>query len=271
MFAGAGVTFWKRLSLGAEAIYYFGNIDKMANITYTNSSYRSIKGGNELTVNAFSGKFGLQYEQELGGNVSMILGATYRMGADMKGYSTEYRFANLSSVSDTLRYNVDTLASSGLKIADEIGVGIAIKGGDKWAAEFNYTRSDWSNSGFDKAAGFAASGESTFTSSVAQSFRAGFEITPNRNDIRYYYRKCTYRAGVYHEQAYYRLDGNNVNSMGITLGVTLPVFRLYNGLTLGVDLGQRSNTKNNMIRERYAAFNIGFNIHDIWFRKPTYQ
>ena len=214
---------------------------------------------------------GLQYEQKLGGNVSMVLGATYRMGTDMKGYSTEYRFANLSSVSDTLRYNVDTLASSGLKIADEIGVGIAIKGGDKWAAEFNYTRSDWSKSGFDNAAGFAVSGVSKFTSSVAQSFRAGFEITPNRNDIRYYHRKCTYRAGFYHEQSYYRLDGNDVNSTGITLGVTLPVFRLYNGLTLGVDLGQRSNAKNNMIRERYAAFAIGFNIHDIWFRKPTYQ
>ncbi len=271
IFLGAGVTFWDKLSVGAEALYYFGNIDKMANITYTNSSYRSIKGGNELSLNAFSGKFGLQFEQELGGNVSMVLGATYRMGANMKGYSTEYRFANLSSVSDTLRYNVDTLASSGLRIADEIGVGIAIKGGDKWAAEFNYTRSDWSKSGFDKANGFAVSGDSKFTSSVAQSFRAGFEITPNRNDIRYYHRKCTYRAGVYHEQSYYRLDGNNVNATGITLGVTLPVFRLYNGLTLGVDLGQRSNTKNNMIRERYAAFAIGFNIHDIWFRKPTYQ
>jgi hypothetical protein len=271
IFLGAGVTFWDKLSIGAEALYYFGNIDKMANITYTNSSYRSITGGNEMSINAFSGKFGLQYEQKLGGNVSMVLGATYRMGTGMKGYSTEYRFANLSSVSDTLRYNVDTLASSGLKIADEIGVGIAIKGGDKWAAEFNYTRSDWSKSGFDNAAGFAVSGVSKFTSSVAQSFRAGFEITPNRNDIRYYHRKCTYRAGFYHEQSYYRLDGNNVNSTGITLGVTLPVFRLYNGLTFGVDLGQRSNAKNNMIRERYAAFAIGFNIHDIWFRKPTYQ
>jgi hypothetical protein len=51
----------------------------------------------------------------------------------------------------------------------------------------------------------------------------------------------------------------------------LPVFRLYNGISLGVDLGQRASTRNNMIRERYATFNIGFNIHDIWFRKVQYQ
>ena len=271
VFFGAGVTFWKRLSLGAEAIYYFGNIDKVTNMDYSNSSYRSINSGNDLSINAFTGKFGLQYEQKIAGNVSMTLGATYRLGTGMKGYATEYRYANLSSVSDTLRYNVDTLASSGLRIADEIGVGIALKGGDKWSVEFDYLRSDWTRSGFDGARGFGVSGDSKFSSTVSQSFRAGFELVPNRNDIRYFFKRCAYRGGIYYDQSYYKLDGNNVNTMGITLGITLPVFRWYNGLTLGVDLGQRASARNNMIRERYAMFVVGFNIHDIWFQKPKYN
>ena len=171
-----------------------------------------------------------------------------------------------------LKYNVDTLARSGVRFGDELGVGIAVKGGEKWTAEFNYLRSDWRNSGFDRTEGFAVSGGSVFSSTVSQSFRAGFEFVPNRNDIRYYLRRCSYRAGVYYDQAYYKFDGNNVNSMGITLGITLPVFRWYNGITLGVDIGQRASTKNpDMIRERYANFVIGFNIHDIWFRKVQYQ
>ena len=271
LFIGAGVTFWDRLSLGAEAIYYLGNIDKVTNMDYSNSSYRSLNSGNELSVNAFTGKFGLQYEQKLGSDISMTIGATYRLGTGMKGYGTEYRYANMASLSDTLRYNVDTLAGSGVRIADEIGVGIAIRKGDKWTAEFNYLRSDWTKSGFERSRGFAAEGESKFTSTVSQSFRAGFEIVPNRNDIRYYFKKCAYRAGVYYDQAYYKLDGNNVNSLGLTLGITLPVFRLYNGLSLGVDVGQRASARNNMIRERYAKFVIGFNIHDLWFRKVQYQ
>lgn len=271
LFVGAGVTFWKQLSLGAEMIYYFGNLDKVTNMDYANSSYRSVNSGSELTVRGVTGKFGLQYEQKLGGDVSMVIGATYRMGTDMKGYSKNYRYANQSSVTDTLKYSVDTLAGSGMKFGDEIGIGIAVKGGERWSAEFNYVRSDWSNSGFDTAPGFSVIGESRFTSTVSQSFRAGFEFVPNRNDIRYYYKKCAYRAGVYYDQAYYKLDGHNVNSMGLTLGVTLPVFRLYNGISLGVDIGQRASTRNNMIRERYATFNIGFNIHDIWFRKVQYQ
>ena len=271
LFAGAGVTLWKRLSLGAEFIYYFGNIDKVTNMDYSNSSYRSVNSGSDLMVRATTGKFGLQYEQKIAGDVYMTLGATYRLGAGMKGEVTNYRYANQSSVSDTLRYSSTPLKDAGVRFADELGVGISVRGGEKWMAEFDYLRSDWTKSSFDSTPGFAVEGDSKFSSTVSQSFRAGFEIVPNRNDIRYYFKKCTYRAGAYFDQSYYKLDGNNVNTMGITLGMTLPVFRLYNGLTLGVDFGQKSSTRNNMIRERYAMFVVGFNIHDLWFRKVQYQ
>jgi hypothetical protein len=270
-FFGAGVTLWKKLSLGAEAIYYFGNLDKITKMDYTDQSYRSLNSGSELTVRGMTGKFGLQYEQELGGEVSMTIGATYRMGTNMKGYSTNFRYATQSSVTDSLRHTVDTLGARGMRFGDEIGVGIAVSGGEKWSAEFNYLRSDWRKSGFDSAPGFAVSGGSVFSSTVSQSFRAGFEIVPNRNDMRSYLKTCSYRVGAYYDQAYYKLDGNNVNSIGITFGMTLPVFQWHNGITLGVDLGQRSSNRNNMIRERYATFFIGFNIHDLWFRKIQYN
>ena len=272
LFAGAGVTFWKRLSLGAEAIYYFGNLDKVTQMNYSSSSYRSLNSGSDLMVRGTTAKFGLQYEQKLGGDVSMTVGATYRLSTSMKGNSLNYRYATQDGIVDTLRHNDADLRKAGLKIADELGIGISVKSGEKWSAEVNYLRSDWTGSGFDSAEGFSVKSETAaFTSTVSQSFRAGFEIVPNRNDIRYYLRKCAYRAGVYYDQSYYKLNGNNVNSMGLTLGVTLPVFRLYNGLTLGVDLGQRSSTRNNMIREQYATFMIGFNVHDIWFQKPQYK
>ena len=182
-FIGAGVTFWKRLSVGAEAIYYFGNLDKVTNMNYSDDSYRSLNSGSELMIRGVTGKFGLQYEQNLGGNVSMVVGATYKLSTGMKGYATNYRYAVQSSVTDSLRHHVDTLAASGLRFGDELGVGISIRGGDKWNAEFNYLRSDWRKSGMDKAAGFAVNGESVFTTTVSQSFRAGFEFVPNRNDI----------------------------------------------------------------------------------------
>lgn len=271
IFAGAGATFWKKLSVGAEVLFLFGNIDKVTNMNFSDNSYRSLNSGNDLTIRGVTGKFGIQYEQKLASNISMVLGATYRMKSRMRGYSTDYKYAVQSSVTDTLRHNLGVLKDEGLNFGDELGLGLSIKGGEKWSAEFDYVRSDWRKSGMDNAVGFASVGKAVFSSSVSQSFRAGFEIVPNRNDIRYYLRRCAYRAGVYYDESYYRLDGRDVNTIGLTLGITLPVFKWYNGISLGVDLGQRASKKNDMIRERYAMFVIGFNIHDIWFRKVQYN
>ena len=270
-FIGAGATFWKKFSVGAEMIYYFGNIDKITNMNYSDESYRSLNSGSDLSISGLTGKFGIQYEQKIAGNVSMVVGATYRMGTDMKGYAKNFRYAHQSSVVDTLKYSVDTLASSGIRFGDELGIGISFKGGERWSAEFNYTRSDWNNTGMDTAPGFASVGKSKFSTTVSNSFRAGFEIVPNRNDVRYYFRTCAYRAGVYYDESYFRLDGHKVSSVGLTFGITLPVYRLHNGISLGVDIGQRASTRHDMIRERYAKIVIGFNIHDLWFIKNQYQ
>lgn len=272
LFAGGAVTFWRRLSLGVEAIYYFGSIDKVYNMNFSDGSYRSVNNGYNLLLRGVTGKFGIQYEQPLGNNLSLTVGATYRLRTNVKGRLTDYSYANTSETTDTLKNNVNILdPGDGIRFGDELGVGVSLKGGDKWSAEVNYLMSDWRKSGMSDIYGFSADGMSSFTSTVSHSIRGGFEIVPNRNDIRYYLKRCAYRAGVYYDTSYYLFDGNMVNSLGVTLGVTLPVFRWYNGITLGVDFGQRGSLRNNMVRERYVSFSIGFNIHDLWFQKPRYN
>ncbi len=272
IFVGGGATFWKKLSVGAQFLYYFGNIDKSTTMDFSSSSYRDIYSGYSLNLHAVGGKFGVQYDQALAPGLNMTVGATYRTSSRLKGFVKDYKYATISSSSDTLHHNIDTLAQGkAVKIADEYGVGIALRKGDKWRVEFDYTRSNWSNSNFEHTTGFANRGDATFSTTFAQSFRAGFEIVPNRNDIRYYMRRCAYRAGAYYDRDYYKMNGNTVNSYGITLGITLPVFRWHNGVSIGIDLGQRGSEKNGMILERYAKFSVGFNIHDIWFQKPKYE
>ena len=272
LFLGGGVTFWKRLSVGAQGIYYFGTLDKVYNEDFSNTSYASLNSGYNLLVRGFTGKFGIQYQQPLGNDLALVFGATYRLGTGIGGKTIYYENKNTSEIVDTLVYSELTNGrDNSLMIAGELGVGVSIKNGERWSAEFNYLRSDWRNSGMDVYDGYSVSGESVFTSSVSQSFRAGFEIVPNRNDIRYYLRRCAYRVGAYYEQAYYKLDGNMVNSMGLTFVVTLPVFRWYNGLTIGIDVGQRGSLRTNMVRERYVSFVVGFNIFDIWFQKTRYN
>lgn len=273
VFVDAGVTFWKRLSLGVEGKYLFGSISKKNVFQFANPGYSNVSSGYEIMLRGKTAKFGVQYEQPVGDNITLGVGATYTLGTKLKGFVEDYKFAAGASQSDTLKFVRDTLgkAPGKLCLPSELGIGISINHSDRWRAEFNYTRSDWRNSGIDIANGLAVKGNSVFSTSVAEAYRAGFEIVPNINDIRYYYRRVAYRAGLYYEKAYFALDGNQINSYGLTLGASLPVFRYYNALNLAVDIGQRASLSGNLIRERYINFTFGFNFFDIWFRKPVYE
>jgi len=274
LFIGGGVTFWKRFSIGGQLSYYFGNISKATALSYSDASYRSLSSGYDMSLRAVSGKVGVQVEIPFNQNSSLTLGATYRTKSNLKGYVDDYKYASISSVSDTLKFESDTLKNltDRISIASEIGVGISYKFRDKLTVEFDYTRSDYSKSNMASARGFSnVSDKTSFSTTCAQSFRGGFEVTPNRNDIRYYFKRVTYRAGAYYDKEYYMLNNNPVNTVGLTFGATLPINRWYNGITFAIDLGQRGYAKDYMVRERFMNFTVSFNIFDIWFQKTRYN
>ncbi|MBO4634154.1 MAG: hypothetical protein J5669_02145 [Bacteroidales bacterium] len=265
VFAAAGATLWNRLSLGAQATYRFGNINKMASLTYEDQSARTSAVGDSLQVNNITAKFGLQYEQPVSSQGAITLGATYQLSTRINGYHDHYETMGI----DTKREITD-ISSSGVSMGDELGIGLSYRVGDSFLVEFDYTRTDWSRSKLDQVKGFSNASQVVFAPSVGQSFRLGGEITPNRNDIRYFFKRCTYRAGAYFDRSYYTVDGAHVDAVGITLGMTLPVFRWYNGLSIGVEYSQKG-LQTSQVRESFWGFSVGMNIFDIWFKKPHYE
>ncbi len=272
IFFGGGLKPFKGMSVGAEVTYVFGNLHKSYTQQFSESSYSSIYSGYNMHLNSFVPKFGVQYEFPVASEVTATIGATYRLSAGLRGTVRDFEYNVVGSVTDTTRIVIDTLGRGGsdVRIADELGIGFSLRGGDSWTAEIDYLRSNWASCGMDHR-GFANSGKAVFSATASQSVRAGFSYVPNRNDVRYYLRTVTYRGGVYWDQSYFKLDGNTVNAFGLTFGVTLPVKKWNNGLTLGVDIGQRGSLQGNKIRERYVNFNLGLNIFDIWFLKPRYD
>ena len=268
IFFGAGATFWKRLSVGAQMVYHFGKMQKKTDVDFSDASVRDMQSGFTTNVTGFAGRFGIQYEQPVG-MTRLTVGATYKTPTVLRGSVADYKYAVLSSVVDTIR---NVVAAPGAQLASEIGVGVSLRQTEHWSAEIDYTFSDWRSTRMDTAAGFSniVTDGPSFTSGVAHTIRGGFEYIPNRND-RYYMRRCSYRGGIYYKQSYFQIGGSPINTYGLTFGVTLPVFQLYNGLTVGVDLGQRGRADGGMIRERYLTFHIGISIHDIWFRRFQYE
>lgn len=269
VFAAGAFTLWNRLSLGLQANFLFGSINKTASTSTTESSFLGFTTGDSLQVNNFNLKAGLQYEQPVSVNSVVTVGATYRMSTPFRGHRIHYLSNGSYSIGGD-REEV-LIKNDNLRLGQELGIGLSYRNADTWMAEFDYIRSDWRNSGFSGVPGFSDEGvAATFTSGVAQSFKAGFEITPNRNDIRYFLKRCTYRAGAYYDTSYYMVNGDYISAAGITFGMTLPVFRWYNGVSVSLDFGRRG-LRSSQVKENYFGFNLGLNMFDIWFKKPRYE
>lgn len=262
-FVGAGITLWDCLSLGVDGQYYFGNINRYSYAMFTSSSvFRSINSGWDDYLSGINAKFGLQYEQKLGKKTALTVGATYQLGTSLSG--EERRFAyGVASATDTITDVTTPLP--GYKMPAEIGAGVTLRSASGWMVGFDYTRQDWRNSNF------AATPGVSFTPCCQQSFRLGGELTPNRYDVRYFFKRLTYHGGLFYEQSYVSLNGHQVSDRGITLGVSIPVSRFYNAINLGFTAGQRGTMQDNLIRETYFTFHLSFSLHDIWFLKQLYE
>ena len=263
LFIGASTVLFKYFSIGAEAIYYFGSIDRHSDVLFNSMpSYNSIYTGWEYNVGSFSGKFGLQYHQPFKNNSSLTIGATYRLGNELKGDYIKYAYTKSESASDTVSYT--SVDKAQLKIAPELAAGISYRHKDKWMIGFDYVRQDWRKSDFTAAS-------SRFDPQVGESFRLGFEIVPNRYDIRYYAKRMAYRGGLYFDKTYISYGGTQVVAFGLTLGTSLPIYKWHNAVSVAVDMGQRGTRQNQLVRERYINFLVNINLHDIWFIKYRYD
>ena len=274
LYGGLSHSFGKRFSVGAEADYIFGKLEKQFVQDIASSGYNEAQAAQTLTLNAFTGRFGAQYEQPLGKDFKLSAGATYTMRSWLHGFNTGDYYSAGSVQNVTLPESfADTLrGASGIALAGELGLGITLNYRNKFRASLDYTRSDWRDSGMDSAKGFAVSdARQSFENSVRESFKLGFEYVPNISDVRYYRKRIAYRAGAYFNNEYYTVAGRPVNSAGITLGATLPVFRWYNGLSISLDIGQRGPFNGELVRENYFKICVGVNLFDIWFQQPRYD
>ena len=256
-FATLGFTLWKRLSFGAQAIYYFGNVLKQNSVTYSSASCVGVSTSDRMNINAWSGKFGVQYMQPMGDNFRLGLGATYRLGTDIWNTITK---SGVESEGDKIKF------------AAEMGFGLSLNYINKLRFEVDYIRADWTKSGFESS--YFCSVNSTalpFKSSVAQSIRAGVEYVPNSRDTRYYLKHVAYRAGCYYNKEYLNVGGNQIDAKGLTIGATFPIVNGFCGLTTAFELGQKGTLQNNLVKETYFNISIGMSLYDIWFRRMQYN
>ncbi|MDR1406153.1 MAG: hypothetical protein LBI89_02995 [Prevotellaceae bacterium] len=252
-----------RLSIGGQAQYIFGSIDRFDNVTAANTAgFSSVNSGKLIKASNFAFALGAQYSQPVG-KYSLTAGAVYQFRNNMRVEKVDFIYGIGGMGTDTLRYESDPNAR--LPVPASFGIGFTISEGAKWMAGLDYTFRNWTHTAFDVPA------SRHFKAVPEHIIRAGFEYTPNRYDIRYFLKRWSYRGGLFFENTYLQFDDTRIKNIGLTLGAGIPIGNMNNSVNIAVELGQRGTARNNLIRERYWKISVSLSLYDIWFIKQRFE
>ncbi len=266
--AGLGWGVTSRLSLGAEFVYYHGDINRLFSATITSITgtgvYNPVRGYTDEIVNTFLGNFGVQYSPIMNERTILTLGATYTMGGKMRGTIEKY-IPSSDLLGDTIRYWSDI---SEMNLPHKVAMGAYLYT-DKVVAGADWEYATWGNGNASNTVG-----EGIIAFRNTNSFRVGLQWTPNAGDIRNILRRWSYRIGYRFENYYMTINGKQINDHTITLGIGIPLGATrLNQLDIGFEIGQRGRMEMGILRERYIGFSVGFSFFgdDYWFVKRKYD
>jgi hypothetical protein len=257
----------KNLSIGVNASYMFGTMNRQAVALFPDSNYfANIKIDNYISINDIYLNYGIQYHARLKNDLHFTVGVVFAPETKLSA-KTDLLARTFFLGSAGIEYYRDTLATaSGYKgkivIPTYIGGGFSFEKTDKWLVGADFKWQNWEK--------FTAFG---LSDSLVNSYQVGVagEIVPNINSYANYLKRVRYRLGFYYSSTYLHLRRQTLAEYAVTLGFGLPLKGSKTALNLGAQVGSRGTTEAGLIRETFFKFTIGFTINERWFVKRKYN
>lgn len=269
VYIGAAHDF-KGLSVGFNAAYLFGNYQNNLTQTFLTDSLDILNTNilNRTVVGGFTFDLGASYTYKIKKEKYVNIGATYSNQSRLNASSDRYWYSAIGDVgTGPYSFRADSIVGKEGKMVlpSKFGVGVQYGNGDYWKIAVDYLTSDWSNYRlFDQADSFT----------TASTFRLGGEFTPDVNDKFSIYKRITYRLGGYYNNEPLQLNGVQLKSQAVTVGIGYPIRRTL--LSIGqinaaFEAGKRGSLNSGLVQENYTRFSIGVTLNDRWFLKRRYD
>ncbi|MGJ1384718.1 hypothetical protein ACR782_00835 [Sphingobacterium spiritivorum] len=271
-FIGYGISPFKGFSIGANLSYIFGNLTDISKIEfpYSLGAYNTT----QKNIRSFSGAsldYGVQYFKSLGNKLNLTVGYSGSLNNTIKDKSTVLITRTQPSLSDVENIATDTSyinekGSRNINLPLKHNVGFTLAKSNKWLVGADFKYADWSD--FQVRQGEQQLGKS-------YGVAIGGQFTPDPSSIRYL-NLVDYRIGFRYDKTQMNINGTDIKDMAITLGMGLPLpstpySRAFSKINVSAELGQMGTLSNNLVRERYINFNIGFTLNDKWFSRRNYD
>src|SRR5690606_2809312 len=105
-------------------------------------------------------------------------------------------------------------------------------------------------------------------------FAVGEQITPDVTSLNYF-NVVDYRLGFKYNKSYINIANQNINQMALTVGFGFPLPSLFGTsfykINFATEFGQMGALTNQLVRERYINFNLGFTLNERWFQRRRYD
>ena len=246
----------KQMSIGLNVQYLFGSIEHKNTVTFPIDVLGSALAQN-AKLSGWNFVLGIQGKIKASENLQIILGATYQTPTSFSGdfNKTVYNNNGKSIYADSL--------PADYKIPARLGLGMSVQIKDKILAGIDYTMQDWS-----KARLMSSYGN---TLKASNRLGGGIQVIPNKDSYVNYFSRVRYRVGAYYESSYIKINNNDINDYGLTVGLGLPFKRTNTMFNMALEYGVRGTTSNDLIRENYYRITMSVSLYDFWFIKRKYQ
>jgi hypothetical protein len=265
---GSAFSITPRLSLGINASYVWGLVERTRRVTFPDSLYMlSTRLDNIDHISDILLEVGAQYFVPIGENMVLGTGIVYKpqmaLSTTRQYIGQNYFSSSNSDIElgrDTIAY--DPSVKGDLEFPMGLGGGVSLQYPDRFLASVDVNWRNW-----EKYQSFGRS------DSLQNSFvvNVGGEYIPKHNSITSYWHRVRYRLGFRYENTYLSVNGQPIKEFGISFGLGFPFRRSKSMLNFAFEFGNKGTVKNNLVQENFIKFTFGLTIYERWFVKSKYK
>jgi len=262
VYFGAAYEPFKGFSLGINASYLFGGLNRRKRIDYDDESFFDSRSNASINLKGYYYELGLMYKKEFSNEKEFSVGLTANNNSSLRVKQVNI-VETISGTSGTVKDTANIGVVWGEVILPKyMSAGLSYRNGEKWLLVADYSIQNWSD--------YTLIGESDNLSN-SMRFSGGMQYTPDFNSVTNYYKRMQYRLGAAYSNTPLTLNDTQLKEMSISFGFGIPVKKSRTKYDVSITLGQRGTTDNNLLKEQFIKFGLSVSYNGIWFVKRKYD
>ncbi len=242
----------KHLSIGIQSSWLFGQLQQQETILPTGINDSALITNRNIFLGNLYFSYGLQYHTRLNKNWSLSLGATAALKTKLRANYNLQVQSGTTYIINNQHYKDDFMV-----LPQTYNGGIAAVLKDKFTFAIDYGFQNWNSLNYK---GFS------YALVNSNKISTGFEYS-NKVKVRdLLYEKYFLQAGLYLNNSYMQIYGQQINDYGLSLGAGGSFTRApWLSLQGAFQVGSRGTTSNGLVQENYTQFNITISFRDFWW------